>query len=194
MAEDYRQSVAKVYAEALFSLASECGQNETVLEEINTLADLIEKENDFAVFLASRAISPERKIAVFEKVFGAIFSELMMNFLGVVVKKERVSLLTLIRRSYVDLEDQRAGRVKGTLTTAVALEDGERVRLSEQISRALRKTFSLKTKVDAGILGGMILTVGDRVIDGSIRGSLERMARRFQKNVTLPAVTSILEE
>jgi F-type H+-transporting ATPase subunit delta len=194
MSGNESESIARVYARALFELAVERHLNETVRQEWQALMELTGQEGDFARFLESPSISRKEKTAFFQKVFLDRFSDLMMDFLGVVAAKDRLGLLPVIFSAYTDLEDGRMGLVKGTLTTAVALENGERVRYSEQINRAFRKTFLLKTKVDPSILGGMILTVGDQIIDGSIRGGLQRLGRQMRKNITWETGAWILEE
>ena len=86
-----------------------------------------------------------------------------------------------MERHYVELEDIQAGRVKGKLTTAVELDHKEISRLTEQIGRALRKTVTLEKRCDPAIIGGMILNIGDTVIDGSVQGSLDRLSRRLRQ-------------
>lgn len=194
MSENETESIAKVYAQALFDLAGERRMNEVVRQEIQALAELIGKDTDLARFLESPAISRDHKTMFLTKVFSGCFSDLMMDFMGVVAAKDRLGFLPVILSEYTDLEDVRMGLVKGTLTTAVALENEERIRYSEQISQALRKTFQLQMKVDPSILGGMILAVGDKIMDGSIRGSLQRMARQLRKKPVQTAASMILEE
>jgi len=194
MSETVLESVAKVYAEALFDLASESGTNDMIRQEMQTLAELMAKDADFSAFLESPAISRKHKLNVLTKAFSGRFSDLTMNFLAVTAGKARLGLLPVIIPAYMDLEDGRLGQVKGILTTAVALENSERIRYSEQISRALRKKFVLKTKVDPSIIGGMILTVGDKIMDGSILGSLRRVACQLRKNTARETASMILEE
>jgi len=193
MSESAKESVAKVYANVLFELAAESRTNETVRREMQALAELIAGNADFAAFLESPAISRGHKKNMLAKVFSGRFSELTMHFLAVAAARDRLGLLPAIIAAYRELEDARTGLVKGTLTTAVPLENAEHLRYAEQIGRALQKKMVLQTKVDPAILGGLILKVGDTLMDGSLWGALQRMARQLRKK-PVPAAASMIRE
>jgi F-type H+-transporting ATPase subunit delta len=114
------------------------------------------------------------------RVFTDKISDLTMNFLMVLAEKGRLNLIREIQAAYNTLEDQQAGRVKGSLITAVELSSKELHRLSEQINRALRKDVELKTKVDPSILGGLILTVEDTLMDASLRSRLDQLSKKLR--------------
>jgi len=194
MSESAKEAAAKIYAEVLFELARESQANETVYQEMQALAELITGNADFAAFLESPAVSREYKKNMLAKVFSGRFSDLTMKFLAVTAARDRLGLLPAILSVYKELEDARTGLVKGTLTTAVALENTEHLRYAEQIGRALQKKMVLQTKVDPSNLGGLILKVGDTIMDGSLLGALQRMARQLQKKPVPAAASVILEE
>lgn len=181
MASDKSQAIAEVYAEALFELALERGQSESVREELSKLADLVRANPDWELFLESPAIGREQKSEVVSRTLAGRLSELTSDFIRVLAARDRLALLREIEDCYIRLEDQQAGRVRGTLTTAVQLDRKEVIRLSEQIGRALRKTVTLQNRRDPDIIGGMILTVEDKMFDGSVRRNLQQFARQARQ-------------
>lgn len=178
MSSNHGQSVGQVYAEALFELALEQGQSESVGTELNLLSELIETDREFSSFLESPAVGQEQKKRFFQRVFAGKLSELVTDFLMVLTDKYRLGQLRAIRKFYSELEDQYAGRICGELTTAVAVDDTQVAAIANRIGKKLGKTLNLTSKVDESIIGGMVLTVGDRIVDATVRGDLERFSQR----------------
>ncbi|MFC1781968.1 ATP synthase F1 subunit delta [Planctomycetota bacterium] len=181
MAVDQWHAVAEVYAEALFELALEREQTEVVGGELSQLAQLLKSQREWALFLENPGVHPSEKAAVVKRVFKDKLSNLMMDFLGVLAVRNRLAALRAIESCYGELEDKHVGRFRGKLVTAIELDQKETARLTEQISRALRKTVALQSRCDPLIIGGMILTIGDTVMDGSVRGSLNRLSRQLRQ-------------
>ena len=169
-----------VYAAALFELAVERQLTVEVREDLGGLVELLDSDRDWEMFLESPRIGIRDKAAVIKRVLEGKICALTMDFLSVVAAKGRLGGLRAMARHFGELEDIKAGRVKGRLTTAVELDHKEVSRLTEQIGRALRKTVTLEKRCDPAIIGGMILNIGDTVIDGSVQGSLERLSRRLR--------------
>ena len=180
MANKNTEAVATIYAESLFELAFEKGQADAVQDLLQHLADLIRANSEFALFLESPAIANDSKKACLTKVFQGRVSDLFLDFLMVVAEKDRLNCLLDIQASFSRLADEQAGRVKGVLTTAVELSPKEHVRLSERIGRALKKTIHLETVVDPSIIGGLVLNIGDIMIDGSVQRGLERFKKQLR--------------
>jgi len=181
LASDRSQAIARVYAEALFEIAQEREQAASVRGELSNLAEVVRRNDQWRTFLETPAIRREEKGATIEKVFRGRISDLVMDFLQVVARKNRLVLLCEIETSFIDLEDEAAGRVRGKIVTAIELDKKEQVRLAEQVSRALRKTVTLQSRVDPEILGGMVLTIEDTVMDGSVQHCLRQYAEQLRK-------------
>jgi F-type H+-transporting ATPase subunit delta len=178
---DDRQAIAKEYAKALFELASQQGQAPAAGEELAAIASLAESNREFGIFLATPAISREQRMQSLARIFSGRVSDLLYNFLMVMARRSRLGLLKDVAGCYQSLEDAAENRVRGTLTTAAAMEVSEQIRVHEQISRAMQKTVSLTDRVDPDIIGGMILTVGGVMMDGSVKRRLEKVAERMRK-------------
>lgn len=195
MASDNSNAIAQTYAQALFDLAKERESTELVRQELENLAVCLEATPAFTVFLESPSISSTEKLGAIGRIFKETFSELLMHFLQVVGSRDRLGLLAEIQACFSGLDDERIGRVKGTLVTAVALSEKEVARLTEQIGRALRKSVSLDAQVDPSIIGGMVLTIEDTIMDGSIKKSLDRLLQQLRVETVqkLPVVSELIE-
>jgi F-type H+-transporting ATPase subunit delta len=189
LSSDDRQSIAREYAEALFQLATAQGQAPEVSQELGDVVSLVQSDRNFAVFLATPAISREERIKSISKVFSGKVSELLYDFLMVTARRGRLDLLKEVFECYQELEDESSGRIRGTLTTSAAMEVSEQIRVQEQISRAMHKTVLITPQVDSEIIGGMVLTVGGVVMDGSVRRRLERVSERMKRRGATLRVT-----
>lgn len=180
MAADKSDSIAMIYAEAIFELADERRQMQTLRAELEQLARFIEDIPDFRSFLESPALTRKQKSAALMRIFENQFSQLMLDFLKVVAAKDRLNLLTKIKDCFGQLEDKQSGRIKGVLTTAIKLSEAEKDRLTEQVGRALRKNVTLQYQVDPSIIGGMFLNIEDTIMDASVKGSLQQLTKKLR--------------
>jgi len=180
LAADHSNAIPMIYAEAMFALAEERQQTENLYAELNIIAQAIKANPDFAVFLESPAINRDRKADSISRIFQGKVSQLMIDSLKVIAAKDRLNLLGKIQQCFGELEDRKAGRVKGSLTTAVELLPKEQSRLAEQINRALRRTVSLTSIVDPSIIGGMVLTIEGIVMDVSVKGALQQLLQKLR--------------
>lgn len=191
----YASRKARRYAEALFALADEQNRLEESVGEIRRVAVVLEELPDLAAVLAHRAIPLERKLELARQAFAPAeepaegqpapaLSELMANFLRLVIDHGRVALLPEIRVALEDMLDERQGVVRATVTTAVPIVKGEREMIEAKlVALTGAARVALETKVSRSILGGVIIHVGDHVIDASVRtylASLRETLRRVR--------------
>jgi F-type H+-transporting ATPase subunit delta len=189
LSSDDRQSIAREYAEALFQLATAQGLASEVVQELGDVVSLVRSDKNFAVFLTTPAISREKRMKSISNVFSGKVSELFYDFLMVAARRGRLDLLEDVFECYRSLDDESSGRIRGTLTTSVTMEVSEQIRVQEQISRAMHKTVLITPHVDSEIIGGMVLTVGGVVMDGSVRRRLERVSERMKRRGATLRVT-----
>ena len=180
MAQASAESIARRYAAALFELALESQQTELVREEIDAIANLLQQNHGFRELLVNAAIHHKHKAEVISRVFANQLSELAMNFLQVVIAKDRSPLLLEICDEYIIIDDEHAGRVHGVLVTAINLDANEIAEFARQIGDSIKKQVTLSNRVDATILGGSILTIGERVWDNSVRENLHRLSQHLR--------------
>jgi len=173
LAGEQINAIAQVYAGALLDIATQGDIVDDVNTQLIAIGEIVKADDEFASFIDSPAIGINKKKDSLNKIFSNSVSELVMNFLMVITEKGRLSLLLPIAEAFSFLQDQRAGRVLGTVTTAVAISDSELEYLTAKVSKKLDKTVTLSTVVDADIIGGFILRVDGTLIDGSVKHGLK---------------------
>lgn len=174
------QRVARVYAEALLRAAAPKQQAEAVFEELDSLIhDVFKADPQFEAFLTSAAISRRHKTEVLKSVFEKRASEVFFHFLMVLNGHERLDLLRPIRDAYKELLDERARRIRIQVQTAVPLADDQREQLLQGVRNAFQMEPVLEAKVDADLLGGLVVRIGDWLFDGSVRSKLETLRNQI---------------
>jgi F-type H+-transporting ATPase subunit delta len=143
------------------------------------LADSIESDAKLRAFLLSPRVSPDQKNAVLGKAFQDRFPRLLVRYLQTLVSKGRHMLLPQIVAEYYNLLDEAEGRVHARVTVARAQSEADEAALTAQLSRALGKQVVPHVAVNPAILGGVIVKVGDTVMDGSVRRRLALLRGRL---------------
>lgn len=173
---------ADVYGEALFELAAESNSIDAWTEQIKT-AELVFSENpDFMELLTHPKITKEEKLSVVETVFGGRFDDEVTGLLTVIVEKGRCSEIPAVFANF--LERVREFRKIGvaSVVSATELSDAQKKRIEEKLlSQTKYESFEMKYSVDASLIGGMVIRIGDRVVDASIKSKLARMAGNLSK-------------
>jgi F-type H+-transporting ATPase subunit delta len=174
------QRVARVYAVALLEAADRRGETAQVLEEFASLIeDIFRADPQFEAFLASGAISRKPKAEAIHHAFDGRASETFRNFLLVLNAHQRLDMLRAIYDAVRELFDERSGRMRVTVTTAVPLPDDLRERLRQELREKYKKEPVLTTKVDPALLGGLIVKVGDWLYDASVRTRLTNIRKQL---------------
>lgn len=172
--------IARVYAEALLSVADQRGQAEDIGRELRALVtDVYAKSPEIEATLASPAVRRSAKAPVLERAFKSNVSELLFNFLMVLNGKDRLTLVRHVAAAYRDILDQRAKRVRVTVRSAVPLTAAQTEQLKAAIGQATGLEPVVQAKVDESLLGGMIVQVGDQVFDSSVRYRIEAIRNQL---------------
>jgi F-type H+-transporting ATPase subunit delta len=174
MASSSRHIVHEIYSDVLFQLAEEAGQVEQVLGDLAAVAGLLRDESDFMKLLTSDKLEEKEKTAAVRRVFGGRVSSLTIDFICVLVRRNRIGFLVGITDRYEVLADslKNCRLVEVTLAKPVSEEQMEQIR--QQVKDAIRAEVKLKVSIDPDILGGIILRQGDIMIDNSVRTVLDR--------------------
>ena len=159
-------TIARNYAEALIVLARKANDMEGWGIAINAVASAMESDTKLKNFLAAPQVSSAQKSAVIGKAFGTKLPRNMVRFFQKLVQNRRQMLIPHIALEYGDLVDELSGRVHAQVTLSLA-------------SRAFAKTVVPHVNVNPDILGGVIVKVGDRVMDGSVRKRLKTLKSRI---------------
>ncbi len=176
------EEIARVYADALFGAAKDTGKLEQIHEQLGQFADALADSREMSVFFFSPYFSStEKKDAIRRAVAGA--EPEMLNFLELLVEKHRMPVIFRIRRRFEALWAEENRRLEVTVTSAIELDEQVVRRIGEEIERQTGHTVDLQSRVDEDILGGLVLQVGNMVLDASVRNRLEKL----RKNVATAA-------
>ena len=167
--------VASRYAGALFALGKQSGPREVESygRDLDALAEALRDGPELFRVFRNPLFSIEEKSRLVSAVLDKISAEKMVrNFCLLLAEKERLSLLPEIQAHYSTLLDVENGVLRGTVTTAIALDEEKQGKLKERLERQADRSIVLGFNEDPDILGGLILTVGDRIMDASLRAQL----------------------
>lgn len=167
---------ARVYAEALFSAGEDKGKINELQEQLAEFADAVDGNRELQVFLFSPYLSSkEKKDGLARAVTGA--EPEFVNFLELLVEKGRMPDVFRIRREYEELWKRANRRLDVTVTSAIELDPSVVGKIGEEVERQTGEKVELSSEVDDGILGGIVLRVGNMVLDASIRTRLEKLRK-----------------
>ncbi len=170
------QDVAHAYADALFGIAKEKGKLDQVRDQLGQFADAVDGNRDLQVFLFSPYFSSAEKSAGVKRAVVGAEPE-FVNFLDLVIDKQRMPEIFRIRRQFEELWKHENRRIDVTVTSAVELDPAVVDKIGEEIERQTGQEVDLASRVDAEILGGVVLQVGNMVLDASIRNRLEKLRK-----------------
>ncbi len=170
--DDKTIAIARVYSEALLSLARSQGREEGFHQELHELVDLQERDPAVADLLNNPLIEPRRRRASLERAFRNRASDLLVDTLQVLNTKGRLRLLPAIAHTYEEALDQLEARVDVRLVSAIPLTDLHREQIRSAIHRSTGQQARLSERVDPSLLGGMVIQIGDRKADASVTTQL----------------------
>lgn len=171
--------VAKRYAEALFEVAAESNELDKVREEIDFIADVFESNPELKTIFTHPRLSKREKKAMIDELFKGKVSESVLNLCYITVDKGRERYLAEISKEYTIFSNREQGIVVAKALTAVPMSEDELNALEEKLSKQFNKRIQLSNQVDERVLGGVLLKIGDKVIDGSIKGRFEDIQREL---------------
>src|SRR5262245_46425794 len=167
--------IARVYVEALLAVATPGGKAEDLGDELDAIVrDVLRRHPAVSTFFASPALTRRAREPILAAALGNA-SPLLRNFLGVLNRNNRLDLLPAVAAAYREALDERAGRVRVWVRSAAPLTDAEREELRRTLAASLRKEPILLERVEPELLGGLVVQVGDRVYDSSVRSRLEAL-------------------
>jgi F-type H+-transporting ATPase subunit delta len=170
------QDAAHTYAEALFEVGKEKGKLDPLRDQLVQLADALEGDHDLQVFFFSPYFSSAEKIDGAKRAIAGADPE-FINFLALLIEKGRMPEIFRIHREFEELWKHENRRIDVTVTSAVELDPAVVAKIGEEIQRQTGQEVDLVSRVDEDILGGVVLQVGNKVLDASIRSRLEKLRK-----------------
>ena len=174
------EEIAQVYSRSLFEVAKEQDKLDRIRDELAAFADALEQNRDLAVFFFSPYFSTEEKEGGLKRAV-VDADPTLVNFLELLIEKHRMPVIFRTRRQFDVLYDIEHRRLPVEVTSAVELDATVVQSLEERIREQTGRNVQLESNVDPDILGGIVLRVGNSILDASIRHRLEQLRREVAK-------------
>lgn len=176
------QQVAALYGKALLGAAG--SRVEQIVGELESIVkDCLNRFPKLETAFASPRISEEEKDALIGRIFGGKVDKVLLNFMKVLARRRRLGSLRAIQAAVSEMRDEQLGRLRVKVTSAQPLTDAQKKEITANLKTKFGKEVVLLEKVDAGLLGGIILRIGDRVYDGSVQGKFQTLRRAVASGV-----------
>lgn len=169
------KDIAFVYASSLVEIGREKNILNDIEDEIKTLSIVIEEDADLKKYLYSPQFTKESKKSIVKKCFSDKFSDYIVNLLCVMIDNDRQSALNDVIKSFTDILDEMNNRARVTITSSEKLDKTTVDSILNQLKSVYKKEIIIKEKIDESIIGGIIINIGDIVIDGSIIKDIKKM-------------------
>jgi F-type H+-transporting ATPase subunit delta len=177
------EELAQVYGRSLFEVARENGKLDELREQVGQFADALSENHELAVFFFSPYFSTkEKQEALGRMLEGA--DPLFLNFLSVLIENHRMPVIFRIRQEYERLWEEENRMLPVEITSAIELDPATTQRLGETIGERAGRKVTLAARVDPDILGGIIIRVGNSILDASIRNRLEQLRRQVAQGAS----------
>jgi F-type H+-transporting ATPase subunit delta len=175
--------LAIVYARALFEVALEQGKLDLLREQLGELADALSNDRRLALFFFSPYFSTaEKQQALARMLVGA--DQSLLNFLALLIENHRMPVIFRIRQQYEKLWQEENRMLPVEITSAIELDRATTESLGKRIGESARRKVTVAAKVDPDILGGIVVRIGNSILDASIRNRLEQLRRQVAQGAS----------
>jgi F-type H+-transporting ATPase subunit delta len=173
-----RDTSARRYAEAAFEVALRDDTVDAWRAELDAAA-AIAADDDVGRMLANPAVPLETRTEMAEAIFGKVVGQPVLNLIGLMLRRGRIHELSRVAAEFRRLDNARQGITLATATSAAPLSQDEIQAVTARMEQLTGGRIELDVQVDPSLLGGLVVRVGDRLIDGSVRGRLERLRNQL---------------
>jgi F-type H+-transporting ATPase subunit delta len=177
------EELAEVYGRSLFEVGREQGTLDQLREQLAQLADALEENRELAVFFFSPYFSTKEKQDALERILDGADPS-FINFLNLLIENHRMPVIFRIRQQYEQLWEQENKMLSVDITSAVELDLATTESLGRRIGERAGRKVKLAAHVDPDILGGIVLRVGNSILDASIRNRLEQLRRHVAQGAS----------
>jgi F-type H+-transporting ATPase subunit delta len=177
------EELAQVYGRSIFQVALEQGKLAELREQLGQFADALDQNRELAVFFFSPYFSTaEKQDALGRLLEGA--EEILLNFLSLLIENHRMPVIFRIRQQYERLWEEENRMLPVEITSAIALDQATTESLGRTIGERAGRKVTLAARVDPDILGGIVVRVGNSILDASIRNRLEQLRRHVAQGAS----------
>ncbi len=167
--------VSTTYAQALYEVALELDRLDQIRDEIGFINETFKTHPEFYEVFRTPKINKEERKDIINNVFKDKVSKEVMNFMKILIDKRRGAAVDGIYNEYVSMVDEKKGVVKAVVESAVELTSEEQAALTEKLAKVTEREVKLTCVVKPAVIGGLIVRIGDKVIDGSVKSRLDIM-------------------
>jgi F-type H+-transporting ATPase subunit delta len=175
------RSLSKRYAKALFQAARNKDAVDDIQKDIESFQQLIAKDPSFVGFLLSPQILTSAKDELVEKALRGRANDLFVDFIRLLIDKKRIDHVYEIFEAHTVIYEEYRGIVEAKVITAIPLDEAQEAAVLKKLHAVTNKEIRMKKVTDPDIVGGMIIYLGDQVIDGSVKFQLERFRRTLKE-------------
>lgn len=175
--------VARRYAKSLLGLAQERNLGEKVFTDMQLVSNTCEASRELVLLLRNPIVQGDKKEAVIKALFGSKMEPLSNEFINIIIRKGRENQLDGISKEYVKLYKELKGVVTAHVTSAVKMDDNFRQTVLSLVKAAKGEQVELMEQVDASLIGGFVLRVGDQQFDTSVSRKLKQLKNEFDDNL-----------
>lgn len=167
------------YANALMDISEENQSFERVVQDVELLHDTLKNSKELRNVLLSPIIDSKKKSEILIAVFGSMISGDVNKFLKFLIEKGRENILYDITRRFLSLSDEKTGRVKVSITSAIDLDESQKERIKVKLEKMIDKKVIPSYNIDASIIGGFKARLNDTVIDATVQHQLELLKKKL---------------
>ena len=174
--------ISKRYAKALFGIGREDGNYEAYGKCLEEFVKFCEENKDFYKVISSKIFSTEERTRVLDAVLAkSDFPDVVKNFLRVLLDKDRMEAIAAISEYYTKLTDEVSNITRTNIITARPLRGDALKRLRQSLEKLTGKTVKAEVTQDGSLIGGVVVKIGDMVLDGSVRAQLEGLKESLKR-------------
>jgi F-type H+-transporting ATPase subunit delta len=174
------EEIAQVYARSLFEVAKEQSKIDEIREQLGTFADALAEDHNLQVFFFSPYFSTKEKSEGLDKALDGA-DEVFTNFLKLLIENHRMPVVFRVRRAYEALWEDENQLLPVSVTSAVELDESTVSQIGDRIAGQTGRKVELSAQVDPDILGGIVVRVGNQVLDASVRNRLEQLRKQVAR-------------
>lgn len=175
------ERISRRYSIALYDEAKSIGELDKITGDVELVIDAIESNRQLELFFGSPIIDQVKKTAITKEIFEGKVSKLMLNFMLLLIERQRDGHIVEILKDYQNLKNEKDGIVTVDITSAIELTDEEKKHLKDKIDSYTKLNSKPTFKVEPGLIGGFKVKIRDVILDASIRHQLEILRKRFKE-------------
>lgn len=173
--------IARRYAKALYELGQEEGKEKLFLEELQSMIQLMTGSEELKATLESPLYDIVLKKRILKEVAAKVsLSAYSLNFLNILLDKDRFFVLAEIKDAYKQILDEISGRIRARVVCAAALDDAQQQKVAQTLSKVFKKEVDMDVSIEPSLIGGMIAEVEGMIYDGSVRTQISKLKQSLK--------------